>query len=54
MMLTLLSPDFEVFFEKGKVFHSSGQNGWLITVFGLFPISLIIFICTVLRHTNEN
>ena len=36
---TLFSPGFEVISKK----RSSGQNGLLITVFGLFSISSIIF-----------
>ena len=42
-------PSFEVLSKKKKKKRSSGQNGLLITIFGPFSISLIIFICTVLR-----
>ena len=59
MMLTVFSPDFEVFPKKikKKVFmiqRASFTRKWLITVFGLFEISLIIFIRTVLRPTKQD
>ena len=53
--MLLFALDFEVFSKK-KAFaiqRSDFTREWLITA-DLFQISLIIFICTVLRPTKED
>ena len=55
--MPLFSPDSEVISRKKKVFTIQRADftcKWLITVFGLFQISLIMFMCTVIRLSKED